>query len=111
MACSPPYSAACATSVASNPSARPPGTFRKVIGLISRQRQGETWPRRRETARTRWRVASSQPEKEIALEDPVSEPSFIRWLRRRRGCALPSEARGYLVLVSDVAGSAGRSRA
>lgn len=47
MACSPPYSAACAASEANKPSARQPGTFRRVTQPSSTLRQGETWPRRR----------------------------------------------------------------
>ena len=38
-------------------------------------------------------------------ENPVSQPPFVRRLRRRRGRALSGEARGDLILVSDVAGA------
>ena len=44
-------------------------------------------------------------------EDAVSAPAVIRRLRRRRRLALPGAARDPLVLVSDLAGAAGRAGA
>src|ERR1700712_694658 len=41
-------------------------------------------------------------------EDTVPAPAFVRWFRRWCRCALPGEARDQVVLVPDMAGSAGR---